>query len=626
MANSINASELTCAVLDREWRAKWLKGAKPSTNSFAPPGTPRVMGVAFHSEVERLVSWLTEAKSLQAAARLDSAAALVDHVWESSLEKLTSKLLSEGRGADADRFTQRMRSFCARLIELRKRTATFENWQDVFVAAEQAVRVSVTLEDAVVELGGRVDAIRIHPTRGLEVVDYKLTGGDRQQSDLVQLAIYGHMLPIWRPGCDFCGTLEYYLPQFQEVAVEQAELEDIFTGMVVPVLREMFGSRPKSPSSAVTRKAPASTRPVVGKAAAKPVVGKNATDYTALERAVVDAFAGFKLVVEAAGVTEGPQLMRLRLIPGKGVKVASLASRAEDLQVALELGQPPLIKPGKGFVTLDLPRSEPQPCLLVPALDGELWTLLKSPVAFVIGLDIEGAPVLGDFAEPSTCHALVAGSTGSGKSEWLKTMLASILLRSRPEQLKIALIDPKILTFAGVEDSPYLWRPLATTLEEALAILRDAVAEMDSRYKIMAGEGFVNLAGRIAAGKDDLPFLILVFDEFADLTLVGGEGKKTFEELVARIAGKGRAAGIHLVLATQRPDAKVVTGLIKANLPLKVCLKVANATNSQIVLDDTGAESLYGKGDLLCDWGKGLVRAQGMYIPQEEFVAALKPR
>jgi S-DNA-T family DNA segregation ATPase FtsK/SpoIIIE len=277
-------------------------------------------------------------------------------------------------------------------------------------------------------------------------------------------------------------------------------------------------------------------------------------------------------------------------------------------------------------VILDLPRPDPKPCFLKPALADRLATMLKSPVAFPIGIDVEGEPVVADFADPNTCHALVAGSTGSGKSEWLKAMVASMLLRSSPAEVRIALIDPKILTFAGVEGSPYLWRPVATILADALAILRDAVTEMDARYHTLARDGFVNLGERIKAGQTDLPFLVLVFDEFADLILAGREDKKEFEQLVARIAGKGRAAGIHLVLATQRPDRAVVTGLIKSNLPLKVCLKVANAVNAQIVLDEPGAESLFGKGDLLCDFGKGLVRAQGLFIPQSEFLAALRPR
>ncbi len=229
-------------------------------------------------------------------------------------------------------------------------------------------------------------------------------------------------------------------------------------------------------------------------------------------------------------------------------------------------------------------------------------------------------------ADPNTCHALVAGSTGSRKSERLKSLLASLAFRNTPNQFRVALIDPKILTFAGVDGSPYLWKPVATTLGDAMQILRAAVSEMDHRYHLLARGGFTNLGEYIKAGNTEVPFLLLIFDEFADLILAGREEKKDFENLVARIAAKGRAAGIHLVLATQRPDRTVVTGLIKANLPLKVCLRVANATNAQIVLDEPGAESLFGKGDLLCDYGKGLVRAQGLFIPQPEFLDAMKGR
>jgi S-DNA-T family DNA segregation ATPase FtsK/SpoIIIE len=530
----------------------------------------------------------------------------MDRLWATSLQALTDKLFEQDRGEEAAAFTERMRNFCARLIALKRRAKRFENWQDVFVCTEQDLsRIQVPVGDNVVDVRARVDAIRIHPERHLEVVDYKLSQGHQQKADFVQLAIYAHLLPIWRPGCEFCGTLEYYLPAFSEVHVSRADLLDIFTGMVAPVLGEMF-----------VPKAVKSTTPYTGAVRA-------GSDLAGLGRATVEAFRGFNLGVEVSSVVEGPQVVRLRLTPAPGVKVSSLANRAEDLQIPLSLAEPPLIKAGKGFVILDLPRPEPKPCLLKEALAGGLAAALKSIVAFPIGIGVEGEPVVADFADPNTCHALVAGSTGSGKSEWLKALVASMLLRCTPDHVQIALIDPKILTFAGVEGSPYLWRPVATTLADAMTILRDAVAEMDARYQALARGGFVNLGERFKAGKTEIPFLVLIFDEFADLILAGREDKKEFESLVARIAGKGRAAGIHLVLATQRPDRAVVTGLVKANLPLKVCLKVANAVNAQIVLDEPGAESLFGKGDLLCDFGKGLVRAQGLFIPQPEFLAAL---
>jgi S-DNA-T family DNA segregation ATPase FtsK/SpoIIIE len=603
--HSITASELKFAVVDPDWRGKWIAGSRPSTRSFAPIGSMRALGVRFHHEAEQLVGWLTAPASLAVAAKIDTAAEMLDQLWRTSLQALTDKLFQQGRGEEAALFTERMRNLCARLIELKRRTKHFENWQDVFVGAEQDLAsIAVQVGDRVVRVRARVDAIRIHPERHLEVVDYKLSQGHEQKADLVQLAIYAHLLPIWRPGCEFCGTLEYYLPAFSEVEVSRDELADIYSGMVLPVLREMF--------------APAA--PVRGSSG-----GAAAADKLALGRATVEAFRSFNLGVDVSGVIEGPQLLRLRLTPAPGVKLSSLANRAEDLQIALSLAAPPLIKAGKGFVILDLPRAEPRPCRLQETLAGVAANALRSPVAFPIGIGVEGDLVVADFADPNTCHALVAGSTGSGKSEWLKALLASLVLRSRPEQVRIGLIDPKILTFAGVEGSPYLWRPVATTLGDAMGILRDAVAEMDARYQVLGRGGFVNLGERLQAGKTDLPFLVLICDEFADLILAGRDDKKEFEALIARIAGKGRAAGIHLVLATQRPDRAVVTGLIKANLPLKICLKVANAVNAQIVLDEPGAESLFGKGDLLCDFGKGLVRAQGLFIPQPEFLAAVNP-
>jgi len=233
---------------------------------------------------------------------------------------------------------------------------------------------------------------------------------------------------------------------------------------------------------------------------------------------------------------------------------------------------------------------------------------------------------LSDFADSNTCHILVAGTSGSGKSEWLKSLIASVVRRNPPKHLRLGLVDPKILTFNNVADSVYLWRPVAVDLAAALAILRDAIVEMDERYQLLAREGLVSLHDRFREGRTDVPFLVVVFDEFADLILSSRDEKKEFEAMVARLAGKGRAAGIHLVLATQRPDRTVVTGLIKSNLPMKVCLRVANTTNSQIVVGETGAESLLGKGDLLCDLGRGLVRAQSYFIPQAQFVELLGRR
>jgi S-DNA-T family DNA segregation ATPase FtsK/SpoIIIE len=604
----ITVTDLKCAVLDLDWRKRWLAGDKPSTLFVSQNGNEKVFGTKFHQEAERLTKWLTSEQHLREAAAIKSADELLDNVWRSSLQGFTDKLLEKGKAEDAVAFTARMRSFCERLISLRNRTKEFEDWQDVFIASEESIKsIRVNVGDIAVEIAARVDAIRFHPTHHLEVVDYKLSQGAQQKSDLVQLAIYANLLRLWRPGCEFCGTLEYYLPEFMEVNISTQELGDIYEGLVAPVLAVMFSGKSNVQLSGAFISSPPNL-------SQKPVSN--------LSQSIVSAFAAFDLGVEAVGVVQGPQVIRIKLKPLAGVKVVSLANRAADLQIALALDEPPLIQPAKGFVVIDLPRANRPTVLLTDYLkkkDG-----VGGPMVFPVGVDVEGDTIIADFCDSNTCHVLVAGTSGSGKSEWLKSLVASLAFRNVPERLRFAVVDPKILTFSSVEASPYLWRPVATAIDAALAILEAAVVEMENRYASLAKEGFLSIADRFKGGFFDVPFIVIVFDEFADLVLTGGKEKKQFEEMVARLAGKGRAAGIHLVLATQRPDRTVVTGLVKSNLPMKVCLRVANSINSQIVVGGPGAESLLGKGDLLCDLGRGVIRAQSYYLPHAEFSGIMK--
>src|SRR5258706_609588 len=235
-----------------------------------------------------------------------------------------------------------------------------------------------------------VHGIRFHPQHDLEVVDYKLTQGSQQKSDFIQLAIYAHLLPLWRPGCRFCGTVEYYLPEFMEVPVSAEELADIYRGLVEPVLREMFDTAKHG--------------------SAKPA----GSDRRDVAKRVVDAFKAFGLSVEAGDVVEGPQVTRVKVRPAAGVKVASLANRAEDLQVSLALDELPLVKPGRGFVIIDLPRHNRETVLLLDALDRGIMNDSASSMAFPVGVGVEGEPSLSDFADSNTCHILVAGVSRSG--------------------------------------------------------------------------------------------------------------------------------------------------------------------------------------------------------------------
>lgn len=339
---------------------------------------------------------------------------------------------------------------------------------------------------------------------------------------------------------------------------------------------------------------------------------------------LVHAFAGLNLEVRVSDCIAAPQLLRYRLHPAEGVRAVSLASRTKELQTALSLSAPPMIEAAPGHVTVDIPRPEPVSVPWSSIVLGAPAGGLISPIAFPVGLGVKGQPIIADLASPSTCHMLVGGAAGSGKSEFLKTVVASLVSRNAPSALRLAIMDPKFLTFGGIGQSPWLAHPVLSSLDEALILLRRSVEEMEARCERLADEGFMNLRQRFEQGRTDLPFLVIIFDEFADLVLSGRAEKKDFESLVSRIAAKGRSAGVHLILATQRPDRGIVSGLISANLPMKVCMKVAKDTHSRIVLGEAGGESLFGRGDLLCDLGRGLVRCQSPIIGQEEFVALMR--
>jgi S-DNA-T family DNA segregation ATPase FtsK/SpoIIIE len=609
---SITVSQLKCAVLDPSWRTAYLKGENRPTMVFGGTKQKQVFATHFHSEADHIVTWLTTQPKRVWEPVSQNADSLWQLVHDQFIADFLGSAASEGKVEEAIAFAERMRTFCYRLVQLRERAKSFSSWQDVFLGNEFSVKEAAVQTDKFsVLLTGRIDAVRLDAKQHLEIVDYKLSQGANQKHDMVQLAIYGRILELARPGCEFAGVLEYYLPGFQEVNIPRADLDGLFQDLVMPVLNELFGKDPNR----------ATVPPPSTKLSTKP---RSKGDDVANQ--IVAAYADFNLPVEVVSVTDAPQIFRFNIKPGTGVKVVSLANRVEDLQVALSLTEPPLVKAGKGCVLLDIPKSEPDTALLEDFLkQSQDWEGSRprdpfaSKVSFPIGLGVDGKPVMADLSDPNTCHGLIAGTSGSGKSELLKSVVASLIAKNTISSLRLAIVDPKLLTFTGINGCAYLTQPVITDVKAAIPLLKSAVSEMDKRYQTLAADGHTALKERWDAGMTDIPYYILIFDEFADLILADRDAKKAFEELVARIAAKGRAAGIHLLLATQRPDRNIVTGLIKANLPLKICLKVISSTNSQIVLDESGAEQLVGRGDLLCNAGRGLVRAQSYFIPQPEF-------
>ena len=374
----------------------------------------------------------------------------------------------------------------------------------------------------------------------------------------------------------------------------------------------------------ITPEATPASQPPVGEAPFR--LGTESEEGADIAARIKAAYASFNLQVEVLDHVAAPQLLRFRLQPAPGVRVVALAARAKDLQVALTLESPPIIAAAAGHVTVDIPRPKPATVAWSGQMKAAELAESTSPMAFPVGVSVTGETLVADLANPNTCHLLVGGTSGSGKSEFLKSLVASLAARNAPSALQFSIVDPKVLTFGGISGSPWLANPVLTTLDDALILLRQTVDEMEQRYQLLAAEGLINLRERFLKGRTDQPFRVIVFDEFADLILSGKAEKREFESLVARIAAKGRAAGIHLVLATQRPDRTVVTGLISANLPMKICLRVTKDTNSRIVIGENGGESLLGRGDMLCDLGRGIVRCQSPLISQEQFIALLLKR
>jgi len=351
----------------------------------------------------------------------------------------------------------------------------------------------------------------------------------------------------------------------------------------------------------------------------------------------------FGVQVKVVAVHPGPVITRFELDLAPGVKVSKISGLAKDIARSLSVSSVRVVEviPGKSCIGLEIPNEHRELVALREVLESQRYAQSKSPVSLALGKDIAGFPVIVDLAKMP--HLLVAGTTGSGKSVSLNAMLLSVLFKATPEDLRLIMIDPKMLELSVYEGIPHLLAPVITDMKDAANALRWCVAEMDRRYRLMAHLGVRNLTGynskvsqAAANGKpiespewfkalnenspehlEAMPMIVVVVDELADMMMVVG---KKVEELVTRIAQKARAAGIHLILATQRPSVDVITGLIKANIPTRVAFQVSSRVDSRTILDQQGAEQLLGNGDMLyLPPGTGVpVRVHGAYVGDDE--------
>ncbi len=376
------------------------------------------------------------------------------------------------------------------------------------------------------------------------------------------------------------------------------------------------------------------------------VKGYTQSDLEDMSRLVEDILADFNVTVEVVGFLPGPVITRFELQPAAGVKVSRISSLSKDLARALSVTSVRIVEviPGKSVIGLEIPNREREMVNLRDLLASRTFEKSPSLLTLAMGKDISGQPLVADLGKMP--HALVAGTTGSGKSVAINSMILSLLYKATPEQVRMIMIDPKMLELSVYEGIPHLLTPVVTDMKEAQNSLRWAVGEMERRYKLMSKMGVRNLAGfnqliEDAALKGQtvrdplfqmlnptseideipvlttLPSIVIVIDELADMMMIVG---KKVEELIARLAQKARAAGIHLILATQRPSVDVLTGLIKANVPTRISFQVSSRIDSRTILDQGGAEALLGNGDMLfLPSGTSIpIRAHGAFVDDNE--------
>ena len=336
---------------------------------------------------------------------------------------------------------------------------------------------------------------------------------------------------------------------------------------------------------------------------------------------LIDKLAHFKIDGDVVRTYAGPVVSTFEFKPAANVKVSKILNLQDDLAMALSAEtiriQAPI--PGKDVVGIEIPNDTVDTIYLREILDDKLFKDSSSPLTIVLGKDIVGKPFVTDLKKLP--HLLIAGTTGSGKSVGINAMILSLLYKNSPDQLRLLMIDPKMLEFSTYNDIPHLLTPVITKPKQAIAALNNMVAEMERRYELMADTRTKNIENYNEKvkkeGGEHFPYIVVIIDELADLMMTSG---KDVEVSIARLAQKSRACGIHLIVATQRPSVDVVTGLIKANLPSRISYRVGQKIDSKIILDQMGAESLLGRGDMLFTppGSTGLVRLHAPWATEEE--------
>lgn len=366
-------------------------------------------------------------------------------------------------------------------------------------------------------------------------------------------------------------------------------------------------------------------RPYCGLLKSVPLLRQESTEEVLRQQeTLAETLRNFHVNAEVIGAVQGPSVTRYEIQPAAGVKVNKITNLADDLKLSLAARdiriEAPI--PGRSAIGIEVPNEKSRPVYLREIIESEDFRRQSSPLTVALGVDIGGKPMVTDLS--TMPHGLIAGATGSGKSVCIHSLILSLLFKATPEEVRILLIDPKMVELAPYNRLPHLVTPVVTDPKQATAALKWAVEEMDKRYEQFAEAGvrdlsrYNDLMKRTYPGENrSLPSIVIIIDELADLMMVAPQD---VEEAICRIAQKARACGIHLLVATQRPSVDVITGLIKANIPSRIAFSVSSQTDSRTILDMGGAERLLGRGDMLfLGSGSGKpVRLQGPFVSDEE--------
>ncbi|PHJ57550.1 cell division protein FtsK [Nostoc linckia z18] len=531
-----------------------------------------------------------------------------------------------------------IRRFAELLVINRRYCSAEEVIPNTFVSQERKLEHYFQLPDRTQQrVGGEFDCLVYNfEVKRLCVLEFKTYQPVDPSAQLAQVALYSYML--WHQKKVAVDSAVYcVLPEFKEYQYSWEQLENNVHQLIPYKLHQMqqwLSWEPPHPNSP-----PRTTQPYLCEICPqeqkcqtffvspslsfkdKNNGGKdvqptrtNSVNADAIGEELVTTLQSFGISVDYHGAAVGPAFIRVKLKPHLGVKVNALLKLSADLQVQMGLANPPLIAPQAGYVSVDLPRPNRQiasfeeyvqPQFLPPTV----------PIKIAIGLNIEGELVEADLSDANTCHFLVGGTTGSGKSEFLRSLLLSLLNRHSPEYLKIALVDPKRVTFPEFEKMPWLYSPVVKDGASAIELMDELVAEMESRYHHFEKAGCADLSTYNQRSAKILPRIVCIFDEYADF-MAEKEIRTSLEQSIKRLGAMARAAGIHLIIATQRPEAKVVTPIIRSNLPGRVALRTASEADSAIVLGgkQTAAAYLLGKGDLLYQIGAQMHRLQSLFV------------